>query len=138
MANKTLVKRIEEVLHQEISMADLAARVERVMNAEIPGTPRLTGRRLGSRVMYVALPGRGKAKTNLSVRAAQVMKFLERNTRATSKSLQVALRVNRNVIAGAVHELKQAGVIRTEEYNVPGRHRMVEAVHEYRPRKKRR
>jgi hypothetical protein len=131
---KKLAQTIHDVLMSDVSINRVARGVERLMNTEIPGTPRLTGRGIGGRVMYVALPGRGKAKTQLSARAKQVMAFIERNSRmATSAALQGALRVNRNVIAGAIHELKQAGVIRTEVFNEGGRE--VETAHSYhRPR----
>jgi DNA segregation ATPase FtsK/SpoIIIE-like protein len=86
--------------------------IEELLNTEIPGTPRI-----GGRVMYVALPGTGsKSKDVLSPRAQQVMAFLARNRKASSQALQKALKVNRNVIAGAVHELKQAKFVRSERF----------------------
>lgn len=111
MAKKTLTSRIQEVLAKEISFTTLARRVEEALNAQIPGTPRL-----GARVMYVALPGTGRKSLNvLSPRAKQVMAYINRNRRASSGALQVALSVNRNVIAGAIHELKQAGFVRADQ-----------------------
>jgi len=80
--------------------------VERTMNKPIPGT--------GGRVMYVALPGRGRNRAELSARADEVLAFITRKRNATSAALQQGLKVNRNVIAGAMHELKQAGLVKSE------------------------
>lgn len=80
--------------------------VERTMNRSIPGT--------GGRVMYVAVPGRGRNRRELSARAQEVLTFLTHHKNATSRALQEGLRVNRNVIAGAIHELKQAGFVQSE------------------------
>jgi DNA segregation ATPase FtsK/SpoIIIE-like protein len=81
--------------------------VERTMNRPIPGTG-------AGRVMYVALPGRGKNRKELSDRAEEVLGFLSKQHKATSAALQKGLRVNRNVIAGAIHELKQAGFVQSQ------------------------
>lgn len=92
--------------------------IEQVLNQEIPGTPRLTGRHQatgGRRVLYVALGGSAKAREALSQRAGQVHTFLARKRKATAAAIMSALRVNRNVVAGAVHELKKAKLIRSEE-----------------------
>jgi hypothetical protein len=92
--------------------------IESVLNAEIPGTPRIsqvrrTSAGLTGRVMYVALPGSGrKSKNVLSRRAQQVLATINRLRKATSAAIQEALEVNRNVIAGAVHELKQAKFVK--------------------------
>jgi predicted HTH transcriptional regulator len=86
--------------------------IESVLNREIPGTPRLSGTTSG-RVLYVALPGSGnKSKNVLSQRAQQVLATIGRQRKATSAALQKALDVNRNVIAGAIHELKQAKFVK--------------------------
>lgn len=102
--------KIERSMRQRIIQA-----IEDVLNAEIPGTPRISqvrlskGGSLSGRVMYVALPGSGKKSQNvLSHRAQQVLATINRQRKATSAALQDALEVNRNVIAGAIHELKQA------------------------------
>lgn len=79
---------------------------ERTMNRPIPGT--------GGRVMYVALPGRGKNRRELSERATEVLAFITTHKNVTSAALQAGLKVNRNVIAGAMHELKQAGFVKSE------------------------
>jgi DNA segregation ATPase FtsK/SpoIIIE-like protein len=83
--------------------------VERTMNKSIPGT--------GGRVMYVAIPGRGRNRRELSARATEVLSFIESHKNATSAAIQKGLKVNRNVIAGAMHELRQAGVVRSEPIN---------------------
>lgn len=79
--------------------------VERTMNRPIPGT--------GGRVMYVAMPGRGKNRKELTDRAQEVLTFLSKHKNATSAALQKGLKVNRNVIAGAIHELKNAGFVKS-------------------------
>lgn len=71
----------------------------------------------GARVFYVSIPGKQRIKEQLSARAGQVMAFIDRNRKASSAAIQAALKVNRNVIAGAVHELKKAGVIRVEDFS---------------------
>jgi DNA segregation ATPase FtsK/SpoIIIE-like protein len=108
----------------------LMKRIEEFLNAEIPGTPRI-----GGRVHYVALPVAG-TEAELSPRAEQVMKFLRRRQRATSAALQSALRVNRNVIAGAVHELKQAGLLKSESIDGFSGGRHMEVAHEAPPRRR--
>lgn len=100
-------------------------RLEVLLNTEIPGTPRISQVRRAAgadgkvgfqgRVMYVALPGTGSKSQNvLSPRAKQVLGQINRHRRATAAMLQEALEVNRNVIAGAVHELKKAGLVAAE------------------------
>jgi hypothetical protein len=69
---------------------------------------------IGGRVMYVALAGSKRAREALSARAAEVLGAVEKARQATSADLQRLLKVNRNVIAGAVHELKQAALLRSE------------------------
>ncbi len=93
--------------------------IEELLNAEIPGTPRISqvrlskGGAISGRVMYVALPGSGnKSKNVLSRRAQQVLAAINRQRKATSAALQESLDVNRNVIAGAIHELKQAKFVK--------------------------
>lgn len=120
MNRKNLIASIREILNTEIPLDAIANSVERLMNTEIPGTPSLTGRAGGARVMYVAIPGKGRNRAALSDRAAQVLAFLDKNRKASSGALQVALGVNRNVIAGAVHELKQAGVVTTQAFGGGG------------------
>lgn len=94
--------------------------IEEVLNTPIPGTPNISGVKKTAagyqgRVMYVALPGSSRKSQNaLSHRAQQVFGHVKRNGRASAKALMVALEVNRNVIAGAVHELKQAGILASE------------------------
>jgi hypothetical protein len=105
--------------------------IEASLNAEIPGTPRITGRVVGGRVMYVALPGKGKNREALSRRAGQVLAAIARKKEATSKALQGALRVNRNVIAGAIHELKQAKLVKAVTMPEPA---LAQSVAEHRPR----
>lgn len=80
---------------------------ERTINKPIPGTG--TGR-----VLYVAMPGRGRNRAEVSARAAQVMEFIAKHKNATSAAIQAQLKVNRNVVAGAVHELKRAKLVRSE------------------------
>jgi predicted HTH transcriptional regulator len=104
--------------------------IEASLNAEIPGTPRITGR-VGGRVMYVALPGKGKNRDALSRRAGQVLTAIARKKEATSKALQGVLQVNRNVIAGAIHELKQAKLVKAVTMPEPA---LAQSVAEHRPR----
>lgn len=93
-------------------------KLEILLNTDIPGTPKMSlragakGGGFQGRVMYVALPGTGsKNKNVVSPRAKQVLGQIARSKRATAAALQEALDVNRNVIAGAIHELKQAGLV---------------------------
>lgn len=106
-------RRVKTLAKRAITKKDLQeffSKVEQALNTPIPGTPKMPGR-----VLYVAIPGTGKKSRNvLSRRATQVLIQIERKRRVSSKQLQAALRVNRNVIAGAIHELKQEGFIRSE------------------------
>lgn len=79
--------------------------VERALNQEIPGT--------GARTRYVVLPGRGIHRRKLNRRAKQVLATLKRHHGATSAELQTLLKVNRNVISGAIWRLRQARVVRS-------------------------
>ncbi len=106
--------KIEKLLKQDIQVGDLAARIEEVINKEIPHTPRISGRRRKARVLYVALPGRGKAKTQLTARTLQVWEYLQAHQHQSAIAMQANLQVNRNVIAGAIHELKKAGLVKVE------------------------
>lgn len=105
---------MSKVERQKLSMISqirgLLDRVERIGNAEIPGTPRI-----GGRVSYVPLPGSTvKARNILSPRALQVYRAIAKQKRATSRDLQKAMRVNRNVIAGALAEMRAAGLVKSE------------------------
>lgn len=80
--------------------------VERALNTAIPGT--------GPRVRYVVLPGRGIHRRKLNARAREVLKAIRKQRGATSAELQAFLKVNRNVVAGAVHRLRQARAIKSE------------------------
>jgi hypothetical protein len=113
--------------------------IEKVLNEPIPGTPNISGLRrnadglqLQGRVMYVALPGsKRKSQNVLSRRAQQVLGQVNRTGRATAAALMDALEVNRNVIAGAVHELKQAGFLASQPADWSAAY---EAAAEYKPR----
>jgi hypothetical protein len=93
----------EQKTMSKTQIKNLAKRIEEFLNAEIPGTT-------GPRVVYVAVPGSGTA--DLPRRARQVLAYLRKHQRSSSKALQAGLRVNRNVIAGALHSLRQAHAIR--------------------------
>jgi hypothetical protein len=116
--------------------------IEKVLNEPIPGTPNISGIRrnaegnLQGRVMYVALPGsKRKSQNVLSHRAQQVMGLVNRTGRTTAAALMEALEVNRNVIAGAVHELKQAGFLASKAVvGEVGGGRNYEAAAEVKPR----
>lgn len=96
--------------------ARLVKMIEEILNKEIPGTPRI-----GGRVTYVPLPGTGsKARHILSPRAQQVFSLLKKLGKGTSTEIQKGLKVNRNVVAGAVHELKSKRAIKTERLFVAG------------------
>lgn len=102
-ALRGLFNRIEKIL---TDITPTRERVERVMNTPIPGT--------GGRVLYVHIPGSGKNRAALSRRAAEVLAFITKARGASSADLQRGLHVNRNVIAGAIHELKQAHCVEAE------------------------
>lgn len=95
-----------------ITKADLVQMVrdiEKLLNTGIPGTPEMPGR-----VMYVPLPGsERKAENVLSPRALNVYKALVKHKKLTSKALQETLKVNRNVIAGAIFECRAKGVVKS-------------------------
>lgn len=124
--------KIERTMRQRLIQA-----IEQVLNADIPGTPkisqlRLSQGKLSGRVMYVALPGSGnKSKNVLSHRAQQVLGTINRQRKATSAVIQDALDVNRNVIAGAIHELKQAKFVKAVPVGGPA---AFETANEFRPR----
>lgn len=91
-------------------ISEIRSLLERLGNTEIPGTPKF-----GGRVTYVPLPGSSvKARNILSPRARQVYRTIRKQKRATSRDLQRALRVNRNVIAGALAEMRAASMIKSE------------------------
>lgn len=95
--------------------ADLAKQIASLLTTEIPGTPHIgvpgPFSRMG-RVQYRRM--RGSVK-DLSRRAQQVVAALDKHGgRGTSADLQKWLKVNRNVIAGALHELRQAELITAE------------------------
>lgn len=90
-------------------------RLEALLNREIPHTPRITGSRMiGGRVMYVPLPGSQRSRAALSKRAAEVLAIIQQNHAATSGQIQATLHVNRNVVAGAIHELKQFRLVKPQ------------------------
>jgi hypothetical protein len=94
-----------------ISTEKLLKAIEAAITADIPGTPQLGLARAG-RVQYRRM--RGSVKS-LSVRARQVIEALDKHKGVgTARDLQAWLKVNRNVIAGALHELRQAQMIRSE------------------------
>lgn len=102
--------------------------IEQMLNANIPGTPSMA---MGGRVLYVALPGSGtKSRNVLSPRAQEVLVAIGRQRKATSAALQKSLKVNRNVIAGAIHELKRAKFVQVVPAGGP-----MESAGEYRPRR---
>jgi hypothetical protein len=113
-------------MSRETKIRRMLAMIEKVLNEPIPGTPNISGLRrstdglqLQGRVMYVALPGsKRKSQNVLSHRAQQVLGQVNRQGRATAAALMDALEVNRNVIAGAVHELKQAGFLASQPATV--------------------
>lgn len=145
----------------------LMAQIESILNAEIPGTPRLHLRRLAKQineVLQTEIPGTPKARDiakqimalveseappvgaigrveppkrasmvhstigrvqyvtirsvrdlPLSARAMQLARALDKHGgKGTSADLQRWLKVNRNVIAGALHELRRNKVIRSK------------------------
>ena len=130
---KALVRKIEELLNTEVTI--LPGRAKRREPEAASGDEHDPNPPIGGRIMYVPLPGTGR-RFQLSPRAQQVFSFLTRNRKASPKALQVALKVNRNVIAGAVHELKAKHAIRTESVGPSGR-RLVETAAEHAPRKRR-
>lgn len=125
---KSLVKLIQDILATEIPVAGIARKVERIMRQEVPGSTRMLRRAeqimnteipgTGSRVLYVAMPGRGKTRKAISSRATEVLTYLRKQRKATAADLMKALDVNRNVIAGAVYELRQAGLIKSQATGV--------------------
>lgn len=111
---------------KNLTVRKILAAVETALNAEIPGTPRI-----GGRVLYVALPGNKKNREALSRRGSQLYAFLVKHKNATSAALQAGLKVNRNVIAGAMHELRKAGLVQAH----PAANVASASAAEYRPRR---
>lgn len=95
-------------------LASVLERLEAFFNREIPNTPRITGRGVGGRVMYVSLPGSKRSRAALSQRASEVFALIERNRAVTSAQIQSTLNVNRNVVAGAIHELKEFKLVKPQ------------------------
>lgn len=125
-------------MSRETRIRRILALIEKTLNEPIPGTPNISRKRGGNpqgRVMYVALPGSKKKTQMLSHRAQQVMGQINRKGRITAAALMSALEVNRNVIAGAVHELKQAGFLGTEPAMASGAEYQTAAEHQPRKRK---
>lgn len=116
--SKTMTERLKSLVLQ----------IEQILNTEIPGTGQIGARQ----TMYVPLPGTGsKARHILSPRAQQVFSYLmQHKDGVSSADLMKDLRVNRNVIAGAVHELKAKGVMRSERRFLGP----IETAAEYAPR----
>lgn len=112
----------------------LIKQIEEILNTEIPGTPRI-----GGRVMYIPLPGTGStARHILSPRAQQVFSFLKRlHQGGTSAQIQKGLKVNRNVVAGAVHELKVKRAIQSRRLQVGSRQPREQVAAEVAPKKRR-
>ena len=132
---KNLMSNIERILSTDIPgtpklhLRKAARDISALLQAEIPGTPSRdailkaieaalladvsTPAVTFGRVQYRRLRGSVKG---LSDRAQQVIAALDKHEGVgTSKDLQAWLKVNRNVIAGALHELRQAHLIRSEE-----------------------
>lgn len=97
--------------------ADLARQIMKILETEVPYTPKVgkplrTQAMAAGRVEYVRL--RGSIK-DLSARASQLIQALDKHKGVgTASDMMGWLKVNRNVIAGALHELKQAGLIRSK------------------------
>jgi hypothetical protein len=101
---------------------DVARQIADLLTREIPGTEHIGVRAVArsdaakafsaaGRVEYTRLKGSVK---NLSARAQQVIETLDRHKgHGTSADLQKWMKVNRNVIAGALHELRQHRLIRS-------------------------
>lgn len=88
-------------------LAVLSKQIEQVLNANLTGS--------GSpRTIYVIVPGRGVHRRKATRRAKQVLAYIAKHSKATSADLQKALDVNRNVISGAVFELRKLGLIKSE------------------------
>lgn len=80
--------------------------LEAVLNAQV--TP-------GPRVLYVVVPGRGVNRRTLTRRGQQFLAYIQkRGGKATAADLQRGLRVNRNVVSGAVFELRKKRIVKSE------------------------
>lgn len=115
----------------ETELKRLLRRIEQLMNKPIPGTPVI-----GGRVRYVPLPSGKRAQAQLTARAAQVLAFLQRKQAATADAVCKALEVNRNVVAGAMHELRQAKLVKSERIGFSGTKQVASAA-EYSGRRRR-
>ncbi len=110
MNRKKLAQQIRELLKTEIPV--MAQRIEGYLNAEMP-FPRMTTRQ----VLYVRIPGSGTAKgqrRHVTPRAAQVLAYLQKKKKATAAELQKHLGINRNVVSGAIFELRRKRLVRSE------------------------
>lgn len=115
------------------------AQVEKVLNEPAPRrVPQSAGEqrsappaamRGGSRVIYVA---RVKS-ADVAARAQQMLDVInKKGGRATPLEVMSAMSVNRNVVAGAIHELKQAKAVTIQQAQP-----QAAAAAEYAPRTKR-
>lgn len=140
MNRKNLVAQIENILATEITLSSLARKIAKTLNTDIPHTPqvraagrmRSLGKRIaqGSRVAYAIV--KGVKPDSVSERAMQVADYLAGRKMASSADIQRGLNVNRNVIAGAVHELKKSGYVRSV-----AERRAYESAGEYQGRERR-
>lgn len=71
---------------------------------------------LGCRIQYVPVSRRAIRTTRVSRRPKEILQWIDEHpgTPATSQALQMALRVNRNVISGAVYYLRTRNILRSE------------------------
>lgn len=110
--NKQLMSRVRKALMADIpgtpKRKDVADRLERFLNAEIPGTPRL-----GGRVRYVALPGRGKSLTGLTPLMKRTWEWLRKHENATHAELARALDLDSDTAYSMTSRLHRAGLLKS-------------------------
>lgn len=103
-----LLDRIEKALSAGALKPDGPRR--RTSSEPVTEAPHRPGR---AQVAYVAL--RGKAEKELSPRARQVHALMRKHRKMTAADLRDGLHVNRNVIAGALHELRRTHLVKSEQ-----------------------
>lgn len=92
-------------------MRQLIRKIERLLNAEVPGTPAI-----GGRVRYVALPGSGRksrlSRTKVKGRPAEVLAVVRaENGRAEVGTICEKLGLSYKSASAALHQLRRMKLV---------------------------
>lgn len=114
---ETTVNNFRELLRSALRSGDEAPVREAIGKARIEMTAAMARQAppIPGRVFYTAVTnGSKRAVAALTPRAKQVYDYITKHRQPTAASLQTALKVNRNVIAGALHLLRQSKLVKSE------------------------